>query len=71
MDAAIDVKDHTPVKIENLFAPTDQPVPSGMYVALGVEGAFERIYSNPYEIPQVQGISVRVKELPDPPLGDD
>ncbi len=64
MDAAIDVKGHTPVKIENLFAPTDQLVPSGMFVALGVEGAFQRIYSNPYEIPQVQRISVRVKELP-------
>ncbi len=64
MDAAVDVKGHTPVKLENLFAPTDQPVPAGMFVALGVQSAFERIYSNPYELPEVQRISLHVKELP-------
>ncbi len=65
MDAAIEIKGHTPVKLENLFAPTDQPIPSGMFVALGVESAFERIYSNPYELPQVQRIRLHVKELPE------
>lgn len=64
MDAAVDVKGHTPVKIENLFAPTDQPIPAGMYVALSIQSAFERIYSNPYEVPEVQRISLHVKELP-------
>jgi len=64
MDADIDVKGHSSVKLDNLFAPTDQPIPSGMFVALGVESAFERIYSNPYELPQVENIRLRVKELP-------
>lgn len=32
-------------------------------VALAVEGAFSRIYSNPYESPQIDGIHLRVTTL--------
>lgn len=60
---SIDIKDHTPVKMDDLFTPTDVPVPSGMMVALAVEGAFSRIYSNPYESPDIQGIHLHVTTL--------
>jgi len=63
LDGSIDIKGHTPVKLQDLFAPTDVPVPSGMMIALAVETAFSRIYSNPYEIPQINGIHLRVTAL--------
>ncbi|HUJ32141.1 MAG TPA: hypothetical protein VLY23_12730 [Candidatus Acidoferrum sp.] len=63
LDGAIDLKGHTPVKLEDLFAPTDAPVPSGFFVATAVQGAFQRIYSNPYEVPQIEGIHLRVTAL--------
>jgi hypothetical protein len=63
LDGSIEIKGHTPVKLQELFAPTDQPVPSGIFVALAVESAFARIYSNPYELPQINGIHVRVTAL--------
>jgi hypothetical protein len=63
LDGSIQIKGHTPVKMDDLFAPTDVPVPSGMMVALAVEGAFSRIYSNPYESPDIAGIHLHVTTL--------
>jgi len=60
MQGDIDLQGHTPVHLENLFAPNDMPIPSGFYVATEVQGIFARIYSNPYEPPHVQGIHLKV-----------
>jgi hypothetical protein len=63
LDGTIAVKGHTPVTLENLFAPTDTPMPAGIGVAISVQGAFARIYSNPYELPHVEKINLRVTAL--------
>jgi hypothetical protein len=63
LDGTIALKGHTPVRLENLFAPTDTPMPTGIGVALSVQGAFARIYSNPYELPHVEKINLRVTSL--------
>lgn len=63
LNGSIQIKDHTSVKVDDLFAPTDAPIPSGIMVALAVEGAFSRIYSNPYESPQIDGIHLRITTL--------
>ena len=63
LDGSINIKDHTSVRLQDLFAPTDAPVPTGIMIALAVEGAFSRIYSNPYEVPQIEGIHLRVTAL--------
>jgi len=63
LDGSIDLKGHTPVKLEDLFAPTDVPIPSGFFVAMAVQGAFQQIYSNPYEVPQIEDIKLRVTSL--------
>jgi hypothetical protein len=63
MEGDIDLQGHTPVHLENLFAPNDMPIPSGFYVATEVQGIFARIYSNPYEPPHVQGIHLKVTAL--------
>ena len=63
MEGDIDLQGHTPVHLENLFAPNDMPIPSGFYVATEVQSIFARIYSNPYEPPHVQGIHLKVTAL--------
>jgi hypothetical protein len=63
LDGSIELKDHTPVRLENLFAPVDAPMATSIGIALSVQSAFARIYSNPYELPQVEKIKLRVTAL--------
>jgi len=63
MEGEIAVKGHTPVKLEDLFAPTDQNTPVAFYVATTVMSDFSRIYSNPYELPQIDHVDIHVKSL--------
>jgi hypothetical protein len=65
LDGEIQIKDHTAVALNGLFAPSDMPVPSGFFVASSVQGEFSRIYSNPYEVPRVSGIRIRVTAVPE------
>jgi SpoIVB peptidase S55 len=63
MEGEIAVKGHTPVKLEDLFAPTDQNTPVAFYIATAVMSDFSRIYSNPYELPQIDHVDIHVKSL--------
>jgi hypothetical protein len=63
LDGTIDIKGHTPVEVEDFFAPTDQPIPTGFFAATDVQGIFSRIYSNPYEIPKIDHIDLHVRLL--------
>jgi hypothetical protein len=63
LEGQIKVKGHTPVQLQNLFAPTDQPTPSAFFVATDLQGAFARIYSNPYELPEIEHVDLRVTAL--------
>jgi SpoIVB peptidase S55 len=63
MDGTIDLKGHTPVQLEDLFATTDQTTPVAFYVATEVMADFARIYSNPYEQPKIERIDLHVKAL--------
>lgn len=65
LEGAIDLQGHTPVRFQDLFAPTDQTIPSGFFLATEVQSAFARIYSNPYELPRVERVDLRVKSLPE------
>ena len=65
MDGSIMIKGHSPVRLEDLFAPADVPVPTGFFVATSVQSAFARIYSNPYELPHVEQIQIRVTTMPE------
>jgi hypothetical protein len=65
LDGEIAIKGHTTVALKDLFAPTDMPVPGGFFVATDVQAIFSQIYSNPYEIPHVAGIHLRVTALPE------
>jgi hypothetical protein len=63
LNGTIALKGHTPVHIEDLFAPTDNPFPGGFFIAMDVSSVFARIYSNPYEVPQIDRIDLHVTML--------
>ncbi len=63
LDGTIDMKGHSTAHIEDLFAPTDAPIPTGFFAATAVQGIFSRIFSNPYEIPQIDHIDLHVQLL--------
>ena len=65
LDGDIQIKDHTALQLNDLFAPSDMPVATGFFVAGSVQGEFARIYSNPYEFPHVSGIHIRVTAVPE------
>jgi hypothetical protein len=65
LEGEIAIKGHTTVELKDLFAPTDVPVPGGFFVATDVQAIFAQIYANPYEVPHVAGIHLRVTALPE------
>jgi hypothetical protein len=65
LDGEIAIKGHTTATLKDLFAPTDNPVSGGFFVATDVQSTFAQIYSNPYEIPHVSAIHLRVTALPE------
>jgi hypothetical protein len=60
----IEMKGHPPVKLENTFAPQDSLLPDGLPVALEVQSIFGRLFTNNFEIPDVQHVSLKVESLP-------
>lgn len=65
LEGNIQIQGHSAVRLDDLFAPTDNPVPTGIFVAMSVQSAFSRVFSNPYELPQVERIQLRVTALPE------
>lgn len=65
LNGTIEVKGHTPVRLDDLFAPADQTTPAPFYLATQVQADFGRIYSNPYESPEIGRIELHVKALPE------
>lgn len=64
MTGEIQLKGHVPVKLESTFAPTDSMMPDGMPIAGVMQTVFGRLFTNNYEVPSVEHISVRVESLP-------
>jgi hypothetical protein len=61
----IDIAGHSPVTLENMYTPTDQLTPDGSSLAAGVQGLFNRIFSNPYETPNIERVALRVDSMPE------
>lgn len=60
----IQLKGHAPVKFDNSYAPQDSLLPDGMPVALTVQSVFGRLFTNNFEVPGVERVSLRVESLP-------
>jgi hypothetical protein len=65
LSGKIEIEGHSPVELQNMFSPTDFPIPEGFFIATTVQSAFVRIFNNPYEIPHIRKISLRVTSLPE------
>ncbi len=59
----IQLKGHLPVKLENTFAPSDSLLPDGMPIAMVVQSVFGRLFTNNFEVPDVEHVSLRVESL--------
>jgi hypothetical protein len=65
LSGSINIAGHSGLTIENMYAPTDVFVPDGTAVAATVQQLFSRIFSNPYETPKIDGVSLRVESIPE------
>ena len=65
LSGTIDIAGHSRVSLENMYAPTDQFVPDGAFVATSVQSVFTRIFSNPYETPKIERVTLRLDSLPE------
>jgi hypothetical protein len=65
LSGKIEIEGHSSVELQNMFSPTVLPVPEGFFVASDVHSAFVKIFNNPYEIPHIRKISLRVTSLPE------
>jgi hypothetical protein len=60
----IRLRGHTPVHIENSYAPGDSFVPDGLPIALSVQNIFARLFVNTFEVPNVESVALRVESAP-------
>jgi hypothetical protein len=65
LSGTIDIDGHSPVSLQNMYAPTDLFSPDGSMVSAGVQAVFMRIFSNPYETPKINSVKLRIESLPD------
>ena len=65
LDGHIDLAGHPSVQLHDMFPPTEVPVPDGYQLAVAVQSAFARIYTNPYEQPKVERVTLNVTSRSD------
>lgn len=60
----IRLRGHTPVVMENTYAPGDVLIPDGLPIAVSVQNIFARLFVNTFEVPEVERIALRVESVP-------
>jgi len=58
MNGALSVKGYADVTMRDMFAPQDNGQPAAMLAAASIGDRFGRIYTNPYDAPQVEGVKL-------------
>ncbi len=58
MNGVLSVKGYADVTMRNMFAPLDNGQPAAALAAASIGERFGRIYSNPYDAPDVQGVKL-------------
>ncbi len=58
MNGVLSVKGYPDVTMRNMFAPLDNGQPAAALAANSIGDRFGRIYSNPYDAPDVQGVKL-------------
>ncbi len=65
LTGGIEIAGHSSVTLDNFFPPTDSFIPDGFSVSSSVQGVFQRIFSNPYETPDIERVTLRMEALPE------
>jgi len=65
LTGAIDISGHSSVTLDNLFPPVDSFIPDGLPVASSVQNIFQRIFSNQFETPNIERVTLRMEALPE------
>jgi len=61
---SIDVHGYPKITIDNMYAPQEGTgAPAGVQVAMAVGDRFNRIFDNPYQKPEIQGVNLDVSML--------
>ncbi|MGA9505810.1 MAG: SpoIVB peptidase S55 domain-containing protein [Terriglobales bacterium] len=58
MNGVLSVKGYPDVTLRNMFAPQDNGQPAAALAAATIGERFGRIYSNPYDVPDVEGVKL-------------
>ncbi|PYX27553.1 MAG: SpoIVB peptidase S55 [Acidobacteria bacterium] len=58
MNGALSVKGYPDVALKNMFAPMDSGQPAAALAAATIGDRFGRIYDNPYDVPEIQGVKL-------------
>ncbi len=58
MNGVLSVKGYPDVTLRNMFAPQDNGQPAAAMAAATIGDRFARIYSNPYDVPDVEGVKL-------------
>jgi len=64
LSGEIRLQGHTPVQIENTFAPGDSLSPDGLPIAITMQNVFTRLFVNTFEPAKVDRITLRVESVP-------
>jgi hypothetical protein len=65
LSGSIQIHGHPAVSLDNMYAPSDQFIPDGSFVAASVQSIFSRIFSNPYETPQIERVTLNLESVPE------
>ncbi len=61
----IDVRGHPSVLFEDMVSPSDAFLPDALVIANQVSQPFARVFTNPFELPDVQRIQLRLEMIPE------
>ena len=65
LDGSIDIVGHNSVLLNDMYAPNNQPLPDDAApIAAQVQQVFTEIFDNPYQQPQISGIHLAIRSLP-------
>jgi SpoIVB peptidase S55 len=64
LSGEIRLQGHAPVQIENTYAPGDVLSPDSLPIALSVQSMFTRLFTNTFEAPTVDHITLKVESVP-------
>ena len=65
LSGEIDIAGHSPVQLENMFAPTGAISADGVIVAASVQQLFMRVFTNPYEQAKIEGLHLKLETIPE------